>query len=63
MSLLMRRALEPSVQCEKFPKAVVDVYVTVLESGGSVRGRGVEGGCIVAMSLPQVCDSDHQYAT
>ena len=43
MSLLMRRALEPSVQCEKFPKAVVDVYVTVLESGGSVRGRGLSG--------------------
>lgn len=37
MSLLMLRALEPSVQCHKFPKAVVDVYATILESGGSAR--------------------------
>jgi len=35
LSLLLNRALEPSVQCHTFPKAVVDVYVTILESGGS----------------------------
>lgn len=41
LSLLLNRALEPSVQCHTFPKAVVDVYVTILESGGSVRSPGL----------------------
>uniref|UniRef100_A0A7S1X380 Uncharacterized protein n=1 Tax=Tetraselmis chuii TaxID=63592 RepID=A0A7S1X380_9CHLO len=35
MSSLLSRALEPSVQFHTFPKAVVDVYVTILQSGGS----------------------------
>jgi len=34
-SALVQRALEPSVQLHTFPKATVDVYILVLESGGS----------------------------
>eukprot|EP00192_Tetraselmis_astigmatica_P018174 CAMPEP_0117658028 /NCGR_PEP_ID=MMETSP0804-20121206/5645_1 /TAXON_ID=1074897 /ORGANISM="Tetraselmis astigmatica, Strain CCMP880" /LENGTH=239 /DNA_ID=CAMNT_0005464521 /DNA_START=123 /DNA_END=839 /DNA_ORIENTATION=+ len=35
MSLLVQRALEPSVQCHTFPKAVVDVYISVVEADGA----------------------------
>uniref|UniRef100_A0A061S704 Exosome complex component mtr3-like n=1 Tax=Tetraselmis sp. GSL018 TaxID=582737 RepID=A0A061S704_9CHLO len=33
----MQRALEPAVRLESFPKAQVDIYASVHESGGSGR--------------------------
>uniref|UniRef100_A0A061R6P0 Exosome complex component MTR3, animal type n=1 Tax=Tetraselmis sp. GSL018 TaxID=582737 RepID=A0A061R6P0_9CHLO len=35
LSSLMQRALEPAVRLESFPKAQVDIYASVHESGGS----------------------------
>ena len=35
MESCLQQALEPAVLLHKFPKAAVDVYVLVLESGGS----------------------------
>jgi exosome complex component MTR3 len=34
-SVLLMDALEPAVCLEKYPKSVVDVFVTVLENDGS----------------------------
>jgi exosome complex component MTR3 len=40
-SLLMVQALEVSVIVEKFPKSVIDVYVTVIESDGSALSAAI----------------------
>ena len=38
MSTLLQEALQPAICLHKYPKATIDVYVTVLESDGP-------GGC------------------
>lgn len=46
MSAETATALAPAVRAETFPKAVVDVYVTVLEADG-----GATPACITAAAL------------
>lgn len=41
LSATMQAALEPVVQLQAFPKAVLDVYCTVLEAGGSELAAAV----------------------
>ncbi|EDO46254.1 predicted protein [Nematostella vectensis] len=40
-SYLVVQALEPAVCLEKFPKAQVDIYITVLENDGSALSAGI----------------------
>lgn len=59
LSGLVRQALAPAVLLEKYPKALIDVYITVLESDGCGLFARVQksvervGGCAI---MPSCCD-------
>lgn len=45
MSILIRQAIEVSLQLERFPKSIIEINLVVLECDG-----GVLGACISAAS-------------
>lgn len=46
MSGVIEKALSPVVLLDRFPKAVVDVYVEVMEAGGSELAAAVTTACL-----------------
>jgi exosome complex component MTR3 len=46
LSQIMREALEPAVILDKFPKARMDIFVTVLEDDGSALSAGLSAASL-----------------
>lgn len=46
IGLVARRALEPAIELEKFPKAGIDISMEILESDGGTRVTGINAAAL-----------------
>ncbi|MEM5829453.1 MAG: exosome complex exonuclease Rrp41 [Candidatus Aenigmatarchaeota archaeon] len=50
LSKVIRLALEPAIFLEEFPKAVIDVFVEILQADGSTRVTGINAASLALAS-------------
>lgn len=46
ISKVIRQALQPAICLEEFPKAVIDVYINVIQADGSTRVAGINAASV-----------------
>jgi exosome complex component MTR3 len=55
LSIMLTQSLEHSVILDKFPKSVIDIYVLVLESDGSVLSASISCASLAIVSAGIEC--------